>query len=312
MAAHGSGDMAAVGRKRKLLTFSELTDAFVEGEVKCEKDAWILAKQREEAGDYTLWNTLGDARCVSCLLAKVRRAWACERMPAGTLITQVRFNLGNFLPVDVVDKRLVHWMHQGHAEVALILCGLGGLGKTKFACALMLALSRSESFHFLNKLDHLRDIAITPLSLMRTCMHGSLSSADQKTQRPKALRRASVHHRKCFALVHFPLSSHFFLFSASSPSWISLSPLSSVIRSSLLLFFSFDLRASSTVLITSSFFVIRVVMKSSAMISFVRMLRFSSSAAEYQDEPAQALAHLSSHHFLFLLYFLHLLGPPFL
>ena len=62
------------GRKRKLLTFSEMTDAFIEGQVKTEKQAWQLAKARKVAGDDTLYNTLGDAKSVATLVCKVWRA----------------------------------------------------------------------------------------------------------------------------------------------------------------------------------------------------------------------------------------------
>ena len=41
----------AGGRKRKLLTFSEITDVFVEGRIRTERDAWMLAKDRKVAVD---------------------------------------------------------------------------------------------------------------------------------------------------------------------------------------------------------------------------------------------------------------------
>ena len=64
----------STGRKRKLLTFSEITDAFVEGKVRTEKDAWQLAKNRKVSGDETLWNSLGASVDVAALVAKVRTA----------------------------------------------------------------------------------------------------------------------------------------------------------------------------------------------------------------------------------------------
>ena len=51
-----------LGRKRKLITFSEITDAFVEADVKTEKDAWMVAKRRKIASDDALYNTLGETR----------------------------------------------------------------------------------------------------------------------------------------------------------------------------------------------------------------------------------------------------------
>ena len=48
------------GRRRSLLTFSEITDSFVENNVKSAKEAWQIAKTRKLAGDDTLFNTLHD------------------------------------------------------------------------------------------------------------------------------------------------------------------------------------------------------------------------------------------------------------
>ena len=71
----------STGRKRKLLTFSEITDAFVEGKVRTEKDAWQLAKNRKVSGDETLWNSLGarGPRATSCRLKGqgVIGEWLC-------------------------------------------------------------------------------------------------------------------------------------------------------------------------------------------------------------------------------------------
>ena len=64
---------AGRGRKRKLMTFSEIMDAFVEAGVKTEKDAWTVAKRRKTAGDDALWNTVGETRCVRGLVAKARQ-----------------------------------------------------------------------------------------------------------------------------------------------------------------------------------------------------------------------------------------------
>ena len=134
MVARNGGSI--VGRKRKLLTFSEITDAFVEEGVRTERQAWIVAKRRKELGDDTLFNTLGNSKCVGALIAKVKQAWACESMTSGTLITELDFPLRHFLPVGSVDKRPPSWMKKDFSELVLILCGKGGLGKTELACAL--------------------------------------------------------------------------------------------------------------------------------------------------------------------------------
>ena len=40
--------------------------------------------------------------------------------------------------------------------------GLGGLGKTELACALMKVVAPAGAFHFINKIDRLRDLVFTP------------------------------------------------------------------------------------------------------------------------------------------------------
>ena len=157
-----NGNLPRRGAKRKLLTFSEITDAFVEGSVKTEKDAWTLGKSRKVAGDDTLFNTLGGARCVRSLVAKVRQAWWCELMSTGTLLTQPAYSLDEFVPIESVDAALLDWVKGDWKRIALFLHGDGGLGKTEFACALIHAVSPSKAFHFVNKVDRLRDVIFSP------------------------------------------------------------------------------------------------------------------------------------------------------
>ena len=157
-----NGESGVRGRKRKLMTFSEVTDAFVEGLVKTEKQAWELAKSRKLAGDDTLYNTLGDARCVASLVAKVRRAWDCERMASGTLQTRPDFCLGAFVALGSVDVALLKWLKGEWAARTLIFSGNGGLGKTELACAMAHAVAPCKAYHFLNKIDRLRDVVFSP------------------------------------------------------------------------------------------------------------------------------------------------------
>ncbi|CAK0847823.1 unnamed protein product [Prorocentrum cordatum] len=149
------------GRKRSLLTFSEITDAFVEANVVTEKDAWALAKQRKVDGDVTLYNTLGKEN-VRKLIGKVRQAWNPEQISEGTLVQSPEFDLGRFIPVGSVGPGVLRWAAGGWKSTALVLRGPGGLGKTEFACALMHMVAPAKAFHFLNKTDRLRDVDFFP------------------------------------------------------------------------------------------------------------------------------------------------------
>ena len=170
-----NGAVGARGRKRKLMTFSEVTDAFVEGGVKTEKDAWVLAKGRKVAGDDTLYNTLGGAQCVRSLVARVRQAWGCETMPSGTLHIKPCFGLDKFLSLKIIDASLDGWVAGGWKSRTLILSGRGGLGKTELGCALAHAAAPAKSFHFVNKVDRIRDVQFAPgeaLVVDEVCLSG--------------------------------------------------------------------------------------------------------------------------------------------
>ena len=149
------------GRKRSFLTFSEITDAFVEANVVTERDAWVLAKQRKVDGDITLYNTLGKEN-VRRLIGKVRQAWNPEQISVGTLVQSPEYDLGKFVPVDSVGPGVSQWLAGGWKSTTLVLCGPGGWGKTEFACALMHVVAPAKAFHFLNKTDRLRDVDFFP------------------------------------------------------------------------------------------------------------------------------------------------------
>ena len=156
------GRNGAAGRKRSLMTFSEITDAFVENSVRTSQDAWTLAKTRKVAGDETLWNTLGSQADVAVLVHKIVTAWNCESMESGTHVSSPDYTLVNFSSLPDIHERLTWWLQEGHKQVSLILQGAGGLGKTELAWALMHECARGAGFHFLNRFDRLRDVLIGP------------------------------------------------------------------------------------------------------------------------------------------------------
>lgn len=152
----------AGGRKRKLLTFSEITDVFVEGRIRTERDAWMLAKDRKVAGDDVLYNTLGATPCVRTLVARVQQAWGCAEMAPGTLMTQPDFPLHDFVSMEQIHPQLPAWAAGGWRSHSLVLSGPGGLGKTEFACALIHSVSMCHACHFVNTVDRIRDIIFAP------------------------------------------------------------------------------------------------------------------------------------------------------
>lgn len=156
--AAGSG--ATKGRKRRLLTFSEVTDAFVEGSVRTARDAWVLAKRRKQNGDPTLWNTLGGDD-VPRLVSRVLSAWHCESMTTGTLMLEATFQLSDFIPLAEIDAGLPHWLAEGHKKQTLFLSGAPGIGKTELAITLMAKITGGAGFHFINAIDRVRDITFT-------------------------------------------------------------------------------------------------------------------------------------------------------
>ena len=101
-------------------------------------------------------------RCVPALVRKVRQAWACELMTTGTLKTAPKFGLEKFLPLATVHPSLVEWVAGGWKKIALVLFGDGNLGKTQLACALIHHVSPGHAYHFINKVDRLRDVMFSP------------------------------------------------------------------------------------------------------------------------------------------------------
>ena len=96
------------------------------------------------------------------LVYKVLRAWSCELMTTGTFVGSPDYGLGAFTPPKQVSAGLALWLASRYAEVALLLYGPGGWGKTKYACALMAHVVGGAGFHFINKLDRVKDIQFGP------------------------------------------------------------------------------------------------------------------------------------------------------
>ena len=92
----------------------------------------------------------------------MRQAWFCESMSAGTLHTRPVYGLGAFIPMGSVSADLLKWVSGGWKDYALVLSGKGGFGKTEFACALAHLVAPAKTFHFVNRIDRVRDLVFAP------------------------------------------------------------------------------------------------------------------------------------------------------
>ena len=81
-------------------------------------------------------------------------------MACGVLYKQPDYVLDKFIPPHDVSPLLDDWLAGGWKQQALILCGAPGLGKTELGCALIHSVV--GSYHFVNKLDRLRDATFGP------------------------------------------------------------------------------------------------------------------------------------------------------
>ena len=69
---------------------------------------------------------------------------------------------GQFVPLGCISLDLVKWVRGGWGTKTLVLYGLGGLGKTELACVLAYIASPAKAFHFVNKVDRIRDVSFSP------------------------------------------------------------------------------------------------------------------------------------------------------
>ena len=83
-------------------------------------------------------------------------------MTGGTLCTKPEYNLDELIALSDIHDALTRWKEGGWKTQALMLCGLGGLGKTELACALMEVVAPAGALHFIKKIDRLRDLVFSP------------------------------------------------------------------------------------------------------------------------------------------------------
>jgi hypothetical protein len=147
-------------RKRKRLTFDEVSNVIIEGigsgPLRTPDMLEQAARTLKQEGKTELWNYMGDLRTPGDVRGLLARVWRLQ----GTLVHPLwhkcaRFDLGHFAhqTLDCVAE----WLAGKHRSHVLVLSGDGGLGKTSLAEALIQTVS-PEGFWFLDDPDDFREI----------------------------------------------------------------------------------------------------------------------------------------------------------
>ena len=157
----GEADEVVVeGRKRKRLTFDEISNIVIEGvgqgPIRTGMALEEAARSLKLQGKVELWNCLGEKEKASDINNLVCRVWRLN----GSLIhhmwrTSPTFPLDDF---DHSSLELVQdWIREKHKTHTLVLSGDGGLKKTSLAEALIHLVSPG-GFWFLDDPDDLREL----------------------------------------------------------------------------------------------------------------------------------------------------------
>eukprot|EP00972_Heterocapsa_arctica_P116304 16452354-Heterocapsa_arctica.AAC.1 len=144
------------GKKRKNLTFDEVSNIIIEGPIHTAIALSEAARALKAQGKPELWNYVGALKTLSDERALVAKVWRMN----GTLQhamwrAKSPYVLAQFNLADLPHVRA--WLDGGYKKRTLILAGSGGLGKTQLAMALMHHLCPG-GFWFLDDPDDFRTI----------------------------------------------------------------------------------------------------------------------------------------------------------
>ena len=137
-------------KKRKSLSFSELTDIVVENKLFSVGELWQEAKARKLKGDDSLWETCGAQRSLQTTLRSIITGWHGD--PASTLHFSAAYPLASF----EIPAEARRWLDGAWRTHTLILSGGGGVGKTSLGAALLLEVC--PRYHFITRLDQLKAV----------------------------------------------------------------------------------------------------------------------------------------------------------
>ncbi|CAK9054161.1 unnamed protein product [Durusdinium trenchii] len=152
------GPSEALQKRRRRMSFSELTDFVVERKISTVAELWKAAEEEKMRGNSLVWDHVGQLRDPAAEVQKILAAWhRPETLGASTLITSPRFPLEHF----DVPPRVLQWKETQSLTHTLILRGPPGTGKTEMAISVLLSTCRA-GIHFVSKLDQMHKITVHP------------------------------------------------------------------------------------------------------------------------------------------------------
>lgn len=151
---------AKEGKKRKRLTFDEVSNVVLEGvgdgPLRTGQALEVAARKLKEQGKVELWNFLGEHKTPVETHNVVRRVWHLSGSISHPMWRSTpTYPLEDFDYSDLESVR--DWLSTKHATHTLVLSGDGGLKKTSLAEALIHAVS-PDGFWFLDDPDDLREL----------------------------------------------------------------------------------------------------------------------------------------------------------
>lgn len=143
-------------KRRRVLDFSEFSDYVLHHKITNEQEFWVLACKEKEAGNPTLWNYGGTA-AVAKQIQKCNKAHMAQFRDdvfLGTSKATSKYPLSAFNIPDTIRV----WMEHFKGEMALIIQGEGGLGKTEMAKAILASMGK---YFFVDSLDTVKSLLFT-------------------------------------------------------------------------------------------------------------------------------------------------------
>ena len=147
---------AAIQKKRRILDFSEFSDYIIHHKITNEQEFWVLAGKERDAGNPVLWNYAGNAnvakqiqKCNKGHLAQFR-----DDVFQGTSKSSSKYPLSAFN----IPEEICVWMKHLKGEMALIIQGQGGLGKTEMAKSILASMGK---YFFVDSLDTVKSLLFT-------------------------------------------------------------------------------------------------------------------------------------------------------